>query len=63
MIGRREFITLFGGVAAMWPIMARGQSSSKLRVIGVLAGASGVSARPQSEALRQGMRASLFSSS
>jgi len=53
---RRDFIALLGGVAAMRPIMARGQSSSKLRVIGVLAGASGVSARPQSESLRQGMR-------
>jgi putative ABC transport system substrate-binding protein len=54
-IGRREFITLLGGAAA-WPLSARGQTSSKLRTIGVLAGASGESARPQSDSLRQGLR-------
>src|SRR5262245_47697484 len=53
---RREFITLIGGAAAGWPLAARGQSSSKLRTIGVLAGASGESARPQSDSLRQGLR-------
>jgi putative ABC transport system substrate-binding protein len=52
---RREFITLLGGAAA-WPVRALGQSSSKLRTIGVLAGASGESARPQSDSLRQGLR-------
>jgi putative ABC transport system substrate-binding protein len=53
---RRDFITLLGGAAAAWPLAARGQSSSKLRIIGVLAGASGESARPQSDSLRQGLR-------
>jgi putative ABC transport system substrate-binding protein len=52
---RREFITLLGG-GLTWPLVARGQSSSKLRTIGVLAGASGESARPQSDSLRQGLR-------
>jgi ABC-type uncharacterized transport system substrate-binding protein len=56
MIRRRDFITLLGGAAAAWPLAARGQSSSKLRIIGVLAGASGESARPQSDSLRQGLR-------
>src|SRR5262245_38316344 len=53
---RRAFIKLLGGAAVAWPLAARGQSPSKLRVIGVLAGASGESARPQSESLRQGLR-------
>ena len=49
---RREFITLLGGAAGVaWPVRARGQSSSKLRTIGVLSGASGESARPQSDSL------------
>jgi putative tryptophan/tyrosine transport system substrate-binding protein len=52
---RREFMALLGGAAA-WPVRALGQSSSKLRTIGVLAGASGESARPQSDSLRQGLR-------
>ena len=55
MIRRRAFISAVGGVLA-WPLVARGQSSSKLRIIGVLAGASGESARPQSDSLRQGLR-------
>src|SRR5262245_23615648 len=53
---RRAFIKLLGGAAVAWPLAARGQSPSKLRVIGVLAGASGESARPQSDSLRQGLR-------
>ena len=53
---RRDFITLLGGAAAAWPLAARGESSRKLRIIGVLAGASGESARPQSDSFRQGLR-------
>jgi putative tryptophan/tyrosine transport system substrate-binding protein len=35
---RREFLAAFGGTITAWPLVARGQQSDRMRLIGVLMG-------------------------
>src|SRR5262249_53367129 len=53
---RREFITLFGGVAATWPLSARAQQPGKLPTIGFLGGSTYSAASQRIAAFAQRLR-------
>ena len=57
---RRDFITLLGGAAAAWPLMARAQQSERMRRIGVLlpAAADDVEFQTRLGAFLQGLQQS-----
>jgi putative ABC transport system substrate-binding protein len=56
-MGRREFILLLGGAAAMWPLAARAQQAGNSATIGLLWPGDAPPASPRMEAFRQGLRA------
>ena len=56
---RREFITLLGGAAATWPLIARAQQSESMRRIGVLPGGADTDdprSQPNIAAFRQALQ-------
>ena len=59
MIPRREFITLLGGAAAVWPLAARAQQGERMRRIGLLSGGAreDVQSPPNLAAFTKGLQA------
>jgi len=56
MIGRREFITLVGGVAAAWPIAGRAQQPATIPKVGIIFPRPATAAADNIAALKNGLR-------
>ena len=57
---RREFITLLGGAAAAWPVVARAQSAKNVRRVGILWPGASPPASPRLKSFREGLREAGF---
>jgi putative ABC transport system substrate-binding protein len=57
---RREFITLLGGAAAAWPLVAWAQSAGNMRRVGILWPGASPPVSPRLESFREGLRGSGF---
>jgi putative ABC transport system substrate-binding protein len=55
-IKRREFISLLGGAAAVWPFSARAQQPARVARIGILGLASAAAVAPYVNAVQAGLR-------
>ena len=60
MIGRGEFITLLGGAAVAWPLVARGQQPAKLPMVGFVGSDSPDAYSVLLRAFRLGLKATGF---
>ena len=56
MIRRRDFITLVGGAAAAWPLVARAQQPEHMRTVGLISGYSEPEFRPVVAAFKDRMQ-------
>ena len=56
MMRRREFIALLGGAAAAWPLAARAEQLTNLRLIGFLGTDTESNSVPWVDGLRAGLR-------